>query len=91
MVLYFNSLTHPERAVVFMGRDAEENANLMDAAYSYDVWFSILPQPIISKINSKLNYDQQAKDNNSFSAQVYLRFDRLNKLEEIPEELIEEA
>ena len=91
MVLYFNSLTYPERAVIFMGRDAKENNHLMDTAYSYDVWFTVLLPPPNSKINGKLTNDQLSNDSNFFSAQVYLRLDRLSKLDDISSELIEEA
>ena len=41
MVFYFTSTTHPESAIIFMGKDKFENEDLIEYCCPHDVWFHV--------------------------------------------------
>ena len=41
MVYYFTSTSHPEKAVVYMGKDKFENESLIKYSFPKDIWFHV--------------------------------------------------
>jgi len=41
MVFFFTSASHPESAVIYMGKDKFENESLIEYSFPHDVWFHV--------------------------------------------------